>query len=326
MDKSTPYRIAWKVIPRLPQAVVLTVAHIAADVTYLLNGSSVKQLKTNYERFSGGPVTKKQVREGVRSYFRCFAQQFSMAGWTSRQLDEGCIYPTADRAHAAMQDGPLVLALTHSGNWDLAGAWFCQNWGGITTVAEVLEPRDLFDQFVKFRSSLGMEILGVEPGKHIFNELVETVRGRSLLVPLLADRDISGSGIEVELGASKALVAAGPAALALKLDRPLIAGHISYRKIRGKWKIFAHFTDPIEVPAAREGQSDVEALTQAWVDTIAPVMVDHMVDWHMMQKVFIDDLDMDRLARARKRARDARETNQSRAVAPEAKEGDARCE
>lgn len=297
------YRIAWSVLPKLPQGLVIWFAHLVADVVYLLGGSSVKQMRKNYERLSGQKVSKKELREGVRSYFRCFAQQFTLSGWSSTEIDKGCVWPDGARDAEWLEEGPIILALTHSGNWDLAGAWFCKTHGKIVTVAEKLNPEELFDQFVEFRESLGMEIIGVGPGDHVFGELIKKTQGRPVLVPLLADRDISGSGIEVQLGNSKALVAAGPAALALRLGRPLIAGHISYVHEKGRWNVRAHFSDPVEMPELREGESETEALTRAWVKTISPIMIEHMVDWHMMQKVFVDDLDPERLARARRRAK-----------------------
>lgn len=296
------YKLAWRIVPKLPGRIVIAGAHLAADITYRINGSSVRQLRTNYSKLTGSTVTERQVREGVRSYFRCYAQQFTLGSWSAEQIRNGVIWPGARRYQQWMDGGPLVLALTHSGNWDLAGAWFCQNWAGIVTVAEKLEPDELFQQFVSLRNKLGLEIIGVGPGDHIFDELVEKTKGRDILVPLLADRDISGAGIEVQLGHSRALVAAGPAALALRLGRPLIAGHISYTFEKGTWRITAHFTDPIPPPEPKPGETDVEALTKAWAAAIGPIMQENVVDWHMMQKVFVDDLDPERLARARAKA------------------------
>lgn len=301
MNTGALFARAWRVLPHLPLPLVYAVSNIAADAVWRLNVSSVKQLRRNYESFTGGPVPERTVRDGVRSYFRCFAQQFTMPGWSPEVLSSACVYPQAEEISRIMDGGPVVLALTHSGNWDLAGAWFCQNHGAILTVAEKLDPPELFEEFVQFRNSLGMEIIGVGKGDHIFGQLVDRSRDRALLVPLLADRDITGRGVEVELGASKALVAAGPAALALALDRPLIAGFISYQKRHGKWTINAHFTDPIPRPEPAEGETDVEAWTRAWVREVSPVIGRHLVDWHMMQKLYVDDLDARRLARARAR-------------------------
>ncbi len=307
MKISDLYMVAWRIIPKLPPDLVAAVGGGIGSLVAVRNGPSVKQLRRNMARLTGKQPSRKEVRQAVASYFRCFAQQFSLSGWKAEYLRTSCNYPQAAQTRQLMKDGPVVLALTHSGYWDLAGAWFCQNCGGIVTVAEKLDPPELYEKFVDFRESIGMEILGVGPGEKIFDQLVEKVQGRELLVPLLADRDISGSGIKVTLGDSEALVAAGPAALALKLGRPLIAGHIVYEKHGRRWKIRAHFTDPIAVPELNPGESEVEALTRAWVAAVEPAMQAGVVDWHMMQKLFLPDLDPARLARAESRHQQAEE-------------------
>lgn len=302
MKSSDLYRFAWRYLPKVNQRVVISGAHLVADAVWVFNPPSVKQMRKNYQRLSTGAVPERQVRQGVRSYFRNFAQQFTLPGWSKAEIDDSASFAKAGEVTKMMEDGPVVFALTHSGNWDLIGAWFSQNCGKILTVAEKLEPADLFDQFVEFRESLGLEIIGVAPGERVFRKLVGKAQGRNILVPLLADRDISGSGIEVDLGGSRALVAAGPAALALELNRPLIAGHISYHLVNGRWSIALHVTDPITPPEPEEGETAVEALTRAWVREITPVMQRYLVDWHMMQKLFVDDLDPARLERARMKA------------------------
>ena len=116
---------------------------------------------------------------------------------------EGVSFDGFEALAAASEDGPVVLALGHSGSWDRAGAWVCAHGRGIVTVAEKVEPPSLFERFVALREGLGMEIIGVAKGESVFGSLVERVRGRSVIVPLLADRDISGSGIEVDLRPSR---------------------------------------------------------------------------------------------------------------------------
>ena len=37
-----------------------------------------------------------------------------------------------------------MLALPHSGNWDMAGVWLVQHYGRFTTVAERLKPESLY--------------------------------------------------------------------------------------------------------------------------------------------------------------------------------------
>ena len=169
------------------------------------------------------------------------------------------------------------------------------------TVAEKVEPPALFERFVSLRQGLGMEIIGVAKGESVFSTLIERVRGRSVIVPLLADRDISGSGIEVDLGTRRALVAAGPAALATKLERPLFAACITYENETPTGAdVRVRCVGPISAnEQERPGLNRVEALTQAWVDEFAAMMAAKAQDWHMMQRVYVEDLDPERLARAR---------------------------
>ena len=87
-----------------------------------------------------------------------------------------------------------VVALPHSGNWDLAGAWACLTGMPVTTVAEQLADAEYAD-FVAFRERLGMEVLSHRDPSAI-SELVFAVRRRRL-VCLLADRDLEQTGVPV---------------------------------------------------------------------------------------------------------------------------------
>jgi lauroyl/myristoyl acyltransferase len=50
------------------------------------------------------------------------------------------------------------------------------------------------------------------------------------------------------------------------------------------------------VPTAGTRADRVQVLTQAWVDDVARGIAAHPQDWHMLQKVWVDDLDADRYA------------------------------
>ena len=45
------------------------------------------------------------------------------------------------------------------GNWDAAGYWYTTNHGPLTTVVERLKPESIYKKFVKFRNSLGIEVI-----------------------------------------------------------------------------------------------------------------------------------------------------------------------
>ena len=304
MNRADIYLAGWRTVPRLPRTLVTGASDAAADAVALANGKAVRTLAANHERILGRPVSRPHIRQAVRSHFRTYAEQFSLTGMDQGDIDAAVRFPRFDDLVDLATGGPVIMALTHSGNWDLAGAWVASHGLPILTVAEKLDPPELFEAFVDFRQGLGMEIIGAGKGESVFGRLVEGARGREIAVPLLADRDISGSGIEVNLGEHRALVAAGPAALAQRLGRPLVGIVIHYeRRDRGQWGVVLEMTDPIEPPGPRDGLNAVEAHTHAWVAAVAPLLRRYVRDWHMMQPVFVEDLDPQRLARARERHR-----------------------
>ena len=297
----SPLSFAFAVAPRLPLRVVMRMADTGAMIVARRGGTMIDRLRSNMARLTGTDPSAEEVRDAVRSHIRNYAEQLMLGSRRGAPLLEGVSFEGFDALAQSSADGPVVLALGHSGSWDRAGAWVCAHGRGIVTVAEKVEPPSLFERFVSLREGLGTEIIGVAKGESVFSSLVERVRGRSVIVPLLADRDISGSGIEVDLGTRRALVAAGPAALATKLERPLFAACITYEnETPAGADVRVRCVGPISADEQeRPGLNRVEALTQAWVDEFAAMMASKPQDWHMMQRVFVDDLDPERLARAR---------------------------
>lgn len=297
----SPLSFAFAVAPRLPLRVVMRMADTGAMIVARRGGTMIDRLRSNMARLTGTDPSAEEVRDAIRSHIRNYAEQLMLGSRRGAPLLEGVSFEGFDALVQSSADGPVVLALGHSGSWDRAGAWVCAHGRGIVTVAEKVEPPSLFERFVSLREGLGMEIIGVAKGESVFSSLVERVRGRSVIVPLLADRDISGSGIEVDLGTRRALVAAGPAALATKLERPLFAACITYEnETPAGADVRVRCVGPISADEQeRPGLNRVEALTQAWVDEFAAMMASKQQDWHMMQRVFVDDLDPERLARAR---------------------------
>ena len=297
----SPLSFAFAVAPRLPLRVVMRMADTGAMIVARRGGTMIDRLRSNMARLTGTDPSAEEVRDAVRSHIRNYAEQLMLGSRRRAPLLEGVSFEGFDALAQSSADGPVVLALGHSGSWDRAGAWVCAHGRGIVTVAEKVEPPSLFERFVSLREGLGMEIIGVAKGESVFSSLVERVRGRSVIVPLLADRDISGSGIEVDLGTRRALVAAGPAALATKLECPLFVACITYENETPTGAdVRVRCVGPISAAdRERPGLNRVEALTQAWVDEFAAMMAPKAQDWHMMQRVYVEDLDPERLARAR---------------------------
>ena len=166
------------------------------------------------------------------------------------------------------------------------------------TVAERLEPEEMFRAFLDFREGLGMTIYPAEHGT--YGRLLGHLReGTPFVLPLLADRDLSSTGVEVDLAGHAARAAAGPAALAVETGVALFPVSMRHlRRGRNRWGMEITIHPAVVVPTEGTRQERVAAATQACVDVLGTAVRAHPEDWHMMQRVFVADLDPARLARS----------------------------
>jgi KDO2-lipid IV(A) lauroyltransferase len=311
IDVAKLFAFAWRVVGKVPDPVVRGAFRLVADVLWLLRGSGVRQLEANLRRVrphARPEELRRLTLLGMRSYMRYFGESFALVGMTPEQIDARVRLVDAGDVQARIDAGRMsVMALGHLGNWDLAGAWATRNLGRTVTVAERLKPEALFQEFLAFREGLGLEIIALSgAGGGVFRELVRAVKQPTGgVVPLLADRDLTSRGVEVDLFGERARVAAGPAALAVATGAPLSAASISYERLHGErrraagspWGIVIEFGPLLTVPADVPRADRVRALTQLWVDDLAAGIDRAPQDWHMLQKVFVADLDPERYAR-----------------------------
>ncbi|GIV00269.1 MAG: hypothetical protein KatS3mg014_1884 [Actinomycetota bacterium] len=104
-----------------------------------------------------------------------------------------------EHLRAALELGRGVVAvIPHTGNWDVAGRWLSISGYQVVAVAEVLRPRRLTDLFIRHREALGMRILPLERGSGLGRRLAALL-AENRIVALVADRDLTGRGIEVEM-------------------------------------------------------------------------------------------------------------------------------
>jgi KDO2-lipid IV(A) lauroyltransferase len=193
----------------------------------------------------------------------------------------------------------VVVPLPHMGNWDQAGAWVIgRGAGSFTTVMERLEPESVYERFVAFREGLGMEVLPASGGSSPFGVLAQRLRAGKL-VALPCDRDVTGGGIEVDFFGERALMMGGPAALCVQTGAALMPATLWF--VEDRWGVRIH--EEIPVPEVGDRWQKAAAMTQEIARVFEQGIREHPADWHMLQRVFVGDLDPERLAAAR--ARDA---------------------
>lgn len=292
------FRAGWGALRFLPERAAYGLFDTAADLLHL-RGSDA-QLRANYARIRPD-LTERELDEltkaGMRATLRYYCEAFRLPGLSHEQIRERVRVEGDAPVREVIDGGGSVIAfLGHLGNWDLAGAWGSLDLGHVTTVAERLEPEQMYAEFLAFREGLGMTIHPLTGGGDVFGALRSAAK-RPGIIPLLADRDLTRRGIEVSLCSQPARVAVGPAALAVAERRPLHPVTIRHERRGSGWGIVITFHPAVEVPSTGATAQRVKAMTQSCVDVLGEQILAEPEHWHMLQKVFTADLDPARLAK-----------------------------
>jgi lauroyl/myristoyl acyltransferase len=295
------YRAGWSLTRRMPDHLAYRSFDLLADAIWRRGGKGVERMRSNYGTVRpelGPDELDALVRAGMRSYLRYWCDSFRLPDRSIDELIDGVRAVGDEPVRAHLQSGhSAVMFLGHLGNWDFGGAWSTTQLAPVVTVAERLKPEELFDEFLAFRERLGMRIIPLTGGSDVFRELTKACRSGAL-VALLADRDLTKGGIEVDLCGQRARMAVGPAALAVNTGAALHPCMVHYEPHpRGQgWRTVVTFHDAVPVPAEGTSREKVQAMTQACADVLSEAVREHTQDWHMMQRVFTKDLDDDRQA------------------------------
>jgi len=261
----------------------------------------VRVLEGNLRRVIGSDAPGGQLRElsrqVMRSYARYWLEVFRLPVIPLDRLLGGMHVTGHIRtAFGYLATGRgVILALPHMGNYDLAGAWLIAAGAGPTTaVAERLRPESVYDRFVAFREGLGMQVLPASGGtSSAFGILAQRLRAGET-VGLVCDRDVTGRGMEVEFFGERARMMGGAAALAVQTGAALMPVILWFEG--SQWG--AHVHEEVPVPAEGDGEQKAAAMMQEVARLFEAGIRAHPQDWHMLQRIFVADLDPGRLQRA----------------------------
>ena len=270
------YQVGWRVGARVPESVQRMIIAAGAALAVDRGGRYIEQYAENLRYATGRDPDRELLRAGIASYLRNLLEVFALPGWSRAKIISRVTTTGEGELRRAMADEGAVIALPHSGNWDLAGGWACVTGMPVTTVVEELAGPE-FESFLAFREGLGMQVIGHRDPAALA-ELMGAVR-RGRVVCLVADRDLLGSGVPVTWNGHPVTMPAGPAVVARRTGAALLPMVSRFTPGGLRLDIGARIEH-------RPGRDGLVTMVQQQADYFAEKVAEHPQDWHMMQPFF----------------------------------------
>ncbi len=278
------FKIAWATFGYLPDSLLQLIARFASKRTFKKQGAGVRRLVFNIARVLNLDINDSKVIEvsksALNSYMRYWVSMFALPKRSNAYLESAVVMRNEDELANALKAGTgVILAVTHSGNWDLAGAYVADKFGGITTVAERLRPVELFDEFTRHRLKRKIEIIAHRGGKVPPSVALANALQSGKLTGLVTDRDMSHHGIEVNFFGHIAKMPLGAAKLAIENNALIIPAAV----FEENGKTIIDFSPSLDLST-----QNPEIVTQNLAHIFEDIISKHPENWHMLQKIWVD--------------------------------------
>ena len=283
------YTTLARCLAALPEPVALSLANRVGDVLFSVRADQRRMVTANLRRvLDAGEDDQALLDRWAHRSFRSYALYWvegarlgrtSPAEVEARTFVQGLEY----LADGVASGEGVIMALPHIGSWEFGGAFLATQNLPMTSVAERLEPPELFEFFVEQRAAMGLTIVPLDASSG--GSVMTTLRNGGL-VGLLCDRDVAGNGIEVEFFGEATTMPAGPATLALRTGARLVTGAV----YSGPGPDHRALVEP-PLDTTRQGslRADVARLTQEIATRFEGLIRRAPEQWHVFQPLWLAD-------------------------------------
>jgi phosphatidylinositol dimannoside acyltransferase len=273
------YRTGRTIASGVPDALAFGAAERLGTLVAKVNANKREVVRRNMRRVVGDDGLEGYVDEAFRSYSRYWVEALRLPKPGAEEIGRRTTAEGMEHLARYLDAGRGVIFVSpHVGSYDVAGAWLASNGWRVIAVAEELKPPELFQMFCELRRSVGVEIVPHGKGSSA-RTLLSGLRDGAA-IGLIADRDIAGSGIEIEFFGEKTFLPSGPAVLALRTGAPIVVGAL-FQRPGGRYH--GVVLDPIEVEAGKSDADRIRSITKDVVGRMERLIKREPGQWHLFQ-------------------------------------------
>ena len=283
------YTTLGSAIAVLPEPLALGLGNVVGDVLYRVRHEHRIMVKANLRRVLGAGGGDDQLldqwaRRSFRAYARYWVEGARLPGTSPDEVVQHMFIDGLHHLHEGSAAGKgTILALPHIGSLEYGGAFLATQNLPMTAVAERIEPPALFDFFVEQRAAMGLTIVPLDGRSG--GALLSTLRSGGL-VGLLCDRDIEGTGIEVDFFGERTTMPAGAATLALRTGATLCTGAVYSGPGRDHRALVE---PPLDTTRSGSLRADIARLTQEIATRLEGLIRRAPEQWHVFQPLWLAD-------------------------------------
>jgi KDO2-lipid IV(A) lauroyltransferase len=276
------YRLGSGIARALPEPLLGPVVAATGSIASRVMNDRREMVARNLRRVIGpeleGRELRKMVDDTFESYVRYWGESFRLPGTPPDELDAGITHDGLHYVLDALEDGTgIIMAMPHLGGWEWAAFWLASVHNvPITAVVEPVEPPELAEWFVGLRRSLGINVVPLGPSAG--TEVAKAIKANHL-VCLLCDRDLPGTGVEVEFFGETTTIPGGPATLALRTGAPLCPSAVYFEGGRRHGVALP----PLDTKRRGKLRDDVARVSQDLALAFEDLIREAPDQWHLLQ-------------------------------------------
>lgn len=285
-----PFRVAAAIFGLLPEPAIRWLGENGGRLWYARSSDRIPLLTAHMRRVLGKDASDMDVDEAVQGMFRSYGRYWAETFWfrprrkaaISRRVEHVNFAPI----YAAQEAGRgIIFAVPHLGNWEIAGIVANEIGSPIIAVAEDLPNEHITKWFVDLRREFDIEIVLTTDPK-LRSKLIRRLKDGGAIA-LLADRDVTGGGIDVDFFGATASVPAGPVVFAELTGASLIPVAAYFQEGAGHRIVVL---DEVVLPVNTNRSERVAAGAQLLVASLEQLISAAPSQWHLFQPHWRDDV------------------------------------
>ena len=274
------------VMERLPRGLAYALAIVVARVAYRFARKARRRLEFNLQR-ALPDATPREIHalawRNFRNHSKAYADLMQLPRARVEQLRPLLHVEGMPNLDAALARGKGVLAISaHMGSWEIAAAIWSATLAPVSLFAEELEPPELFDWYRQTRQRMGISVLPLTRAG--LNQVVQALAANEMIVTAI-DRDLQGTGIDLDFFGHPALIPTGPAALAVRRGAAVLPVAV-WRNPDDSYQAIGYpmlLADPAADPKA-----ETKRLTEQLVRHMEHIIREHPDQWHLPHRIWAD--------------------------------------